>query len=162
MCIKQADGHTANVCPTQSHFDLDILCHYDISHHGPESYKAFQPFCWVHASEDFRVFWGKLKAETQNDLPHLEYTTWNSMILKTFWDQGWFMKYTHVVVTANIKIHTQKNGAFIKGWVCSAGDSPDQETNPVLSALWRYSGLVWSFALLLHWARKDQWRYKMY
>ena len=64
---------------------------------------------------------------------------------------------------ADIKIDTkQKNGSFIEGWVCSAGDSPDQGTNPVLSALWHCSGLVWSFALLLHWARKDQWRYKMF
>lgn len=163
MCIEQADGHMANVGTTQCRFDLDILCHYDLSHHGPESYEAFQPSCWVHASKAFRVFWGKLKAATQNDLPHLEYTTWNSMILKTFWDQGWFMNCTDMFSQSQHKnTHKQKNGAFIEGWVCSAGDSPDQGTIPVLSALWHYSGLVWSFALLLHWARKDQWRYKMF
>lgn len=34
----------------------------------------------------------------------------------------------------------------------SEHDSPDQGTDPVLSVLWRCSGSVWSFALLLNWA----------
>lgn len=67
----------------------------------------------------------------------------------------WCLKSQSIGNTDTHTLTSIKNGAFIEGWVYTAMDSPDQGTNPVLSALWRCSGSVWSFALLLHWAGQN-------
>lgn len=93
--------------------------------------------------------WNEVRPTTQNGLPRVELQT-NSCRHLVDTNNSWNKCVESQEMKQEIQTHTHAVKCSVYRSMSVTADSPDRGTNPVLSALWRCSGSVWSFALLLH------------